>query len=161
MGAGKTTLAEILSARTEKPVISTDALIVEQQGKPITAIFSEDGEPFFRACERKVVQEVSQKDGVIIDCGGGIVLNPENLADLRQRGVIFYLSATADVIYARIKDQQHRPLLNTPHPRDKIDELLEKRLAFYEQADHIIDTNDNDWKRMAEEMMDVMRMQTP
>ncbi|HQP11657.1 MAG TPA: shikimate kinase [Candidatus Omnitrophota bacterium] len=156
MGAGKSLLSQRLSVRLHRPVLSTDDLIVKREGRPITEIFARFGEPYLRAVEKGVVSDIAGKDGIIIDCGGGVVLDPENLAFLKQKGIVFYLSATPEKIYQRIKDQTHRPLLNVPDPLVRLEELLAKRQTFYEQADYIIDTNDNDWQRVAEEIEMIM-----
>ncbi len=157
MGAGKSLVSQHLSDKLKRQVVSTDELIVKTEGRPITEIFAQSGEPYFRALEKKIIQEVAAKEGVIIDCGGGVVLDPENLAFLKQKGIVFYLSATHEKIYQRIKDQTHRPLLNVPDPLARLEELLAKRQAFYEQADYIIDTNDNDWQRVCEEIEMIIR----
>ncbi|MFA5260733.1 MAG: shikimate kinase [Candidatus Omnitrophota bacterium] len=157
MGAGKSSVSQHLSVKLKRQVVSTDDFIVKREGRPITEIFAQSGETYFRAVEKKIVSEIAAKEGVIIDCGGGVVLDPENLASLKQRGIVFYLFATHEKIYQRIKDQTHRPLLNVPDPVARLEELLTKRQAFYEQADYIIDTNDNDWQRVCEEIEMIMR----
>lgn len=157
MGAGKTTVARMLAARLKRPMYSTDEAIVEKDGRPITDIFKIEGEPFFRRLERAAVRKIAEKENIIVDCGGGVVLDPENLNDLKNKGVVFFLAASPDKIYERIKKQKHRPLLNTTNPLAKIEELLEKRQAFYDQADHMINTNDNDWQRICEEIEAIMK----
>ena len=160
MGAGKTLLSKHLSARLQREVVSTDDLIEKMEGKPITEIFREQGESYFRECEKKVVADIAQKEGVIVDCGGGIVLAAENIANLKKNGIVFYLSASPAVIYERIKDQTHRPLLQVEDPKAKIEELLEKRESFYNQADYVIDTNRDDWNQIAQEIVDIMAKET-
>lgn len=141
MGVGKSLAAKHLAAKLQRPVISTDDLIVKKEGKSISAIFQEKGEPYFRELETKAVESIADQQNVIIDCGGGIALNPQNMELLKKNGIIFYLSATADEIYKNVKDQKHRPLLNTPDPKGQIEALLEKRRPNYEKADHLIDAN--------------------
>ena len=159
MGAGKSLVSRHLSDRLKREVVATDDVIVEREGRPITDIFAQSGEPYFRAAEKQVVREVAARAGIVVDCGGGVVLDPENLALLKQNGIVFYLSATHEKIYQRIKDQTHRPLLNVPNPLARLEELLAKRQAFYEQADYMIDTNDNDWERVCEEIEMIMKEQ--
>ena len=105
MGAGKTTIAQALSHKMQRQVISTDALIIEKEGREINDIFQKDGEAYFRKVEKDVVKEISGYGGVIVDCGGGIVLDSENISRLKQNGIIFYLSATPETIYKRVKNQ--------------------------------------------------------
>ncbi len=157
MGAGKSVVAWELSSRTGRRVISTDRFIEERQKRPITDIFNQSGEEHFRTLEEEAVNEISKQSDVIIDCGGGIVLNPQNIAHLRTNGIIFYLKATADVIYHRIKNEAHRPLLNMDNPKDKIRELLEKRETFYSQADYTIDANDPSIEPVCREILKIMK----
>lgn len=141
MGVGKSLVAKHLAGKLERPIVATDELIVEQEGKSIAQIFQEKGESYFRQLEAKVVTSIAERQNVIVDCGGGIALNARNMELLKKNGIVFYLCASADEIYKNVKDQQHRPLLNTPDPKNQITELLNKRRPFYEEADHVIDAN--------------------
>ena len=86
-------------------------------------------------------KEAAKKENVILDCGGGVVLDSENMTILKNTGVVIYLQASVDVIYERIKDDKNRPLLNVANPEEKISELLNKRKVFYEKANYIINTD--------------------
>lgn len=141
MGAGKSMVARELSSRTKRKMISTDQLIEQKEKRSIKDIFSQSGEAYFRQLEKDAVREVSGMEGVIIDCGGGVVLAAENLASLKKKGVVFYLKATPEVILSRVKNAAHRPLLKGLNPEATIRELLEKREPLYTQADHTIDCN--------------------
>ena len=66
----------------------------------------------------------------------------ENLQLLKANGIVFYLQATPEVIYQRVKDESHRPLLKGPDPLGAIKQLYQQRLPLYEKADYIIDAND-------------------
>ena len=105
-------------------------------------IFKNHGEPYFRHLESEVIKEVSTRRGIIIDCGGGVVCVTENLKILKRNGIVFYLAATPEVIYQRIKHEKHRPLLEVPDPLGCIKELYNQRLPLYNQADFTIDAND-------------------
>ena len=142
MGSGKSMIARELGIRLKAQVVATDALIEDREGKPIQEIFKSKGEAYFRDLETEIIKEVSLRRGIIIDCGGGVVLRKENLKLLKTNGIVFYLQATPEVIYQRIKNEGHRPLLKVPDPLGRIKELLQQRLPLYNQADHIIDAND-------------------
>ena len=73
--------------------MDTDVLIEERAGRPIPRIFAEDGEAAFRRLEAEVVAAVGNAQGSVIATGGGVVLNPENMAHLRRGGVIVALRA--------------------------------------------------------------------
>ena len=141
MGSGKSMIARELGKRLKRGVISTDDLAEAKEGQSIHEIFKFKGEAYFRTLERDIIKEVSLRQGVIIDCGGGAVLCQENLSHLKNNGIVFYLQATPEVIYERIKNEGHRPLLKVPDPLGCIKELYHQRLPLYNQADFTIDAN--------------------
>ena len=140
MGAGKSVTAKCLAAAREAPLYSTDSLVEEKAGHPISEIFLREGEGAFRRLENEVVLDLAKKQGAVIDCGGGVVLNPENMKALRKNGIIIYLSATPEIVWERIKNQKHRPLLDVKDPLTEIRRLLHQRDPLYRQADHVVDT---------------------
>ena len=142
MGSGKSMIARELAKRLKVDVLATDDLIEAKEGESINAIFRSKGETYFRNAESKIIKEISQRRGIIIDCGGGVVLRKENLQELKTNGIVFYLQATPEVIYQRIKNEGHRPLLKVPDPLGFITKLHNQRLPLYNQADHVIDAND-------------------
>jgi len=142
MGSGKSLIACELGRRLNVEVISTDALIEARRGEKIHEIFKSQGEAFFRDLEAETIKEISQRRGIVIDCGGGVVLRKENLQHLKTNGIVFYLQATPEVIYERIKKEGHRPLLTVPDPLGFMKQLYQQRLPLYNQADFMIDAND-------------------
>ena len=156
MGAGKSSVGQKLARLLHKELFSTDKLIEEKEGQTVAGIFEKCGEAHFRKLEREVVRDVSRKKNVIIDCGGGIVLDPENLSDLKKTGILIHLSVSPEVIYTRVKVQKHRPLLKVPDPKSKIKELLTVRLPLYEQADHTVDVNDKTIEEICQEIIAIV-----
>lgn len=147
MGTGKTALGKILAKKLKMGFIDTDSLIEEKKGKSVAGIFSENGERYFRKLERDVVRVVSRKNNVVVSTGGGVVLSPENMKQLRRNGVIICLKSKPEVILERIKRQKGiRPLLNKPDPLKEIKSILKERAPYYKQADFVIDTSDFDVK---------------
>jgi shikimate kinase len=142
MGSGKSMIARELGIRLKAQVVATDALIEAREGKTIHEVFKSKGEAYFRDVESEIIKELSLRRGIIIDCGGGAVLCRENLKLLKTNGIVFYLQATPEVIYQRIKDEGHRPLLKVPDPLGRVKELYQQRLPLYNQADYTIDAND-------------------
>ncbi|UCB57803.1 MAG: shikimate kinase [Candidatus Omnitrophota bacterium] len=140
MGTGKTAIGKLLAKKLEMKYISTDELIEHKERRSINDIFKKSGEPYFRRVEKEVVKKVAELDKFIIDAGGGVVLDKENIQNLKRNGKIICLAATSDVILERTKRYYHRPLLNTKNPKEKIEELLKNRAPFYAQADVTIDT---------------------
>src|SRR3989338_6200720 len=142
MGAGKSLISKKLAQKLNFPVFSTDKLIEEKEGRSISNIFQSSTETYFRKVEKEIVLKVSEQENVIIDCGGGVVLDADNIANLKRNGSIFYLFTPPETIYERVKHKTTRPLLNSENPGEKIKELLKQRQPFYAQADHTIDTRD-------------------
>jgi shikimate kinase len=140
MGTGNTTVGKLLSGKTGMPLVDMDALIVERAGKTINEIFAEDGEPHFRALEREIARELSTKEGLIISTGGGIVLNPDNIADFEKSGLVVCLLADAESVLERVRHDTSRPLL-AGDKEAQIIQLLETRKPLYEAITHRIDTS--------------------
>jgi shikimate kinase len=141
MGTGKTTVGKILARRLGYRFIDSDDEIEKEQGIAISHIFSEMGEPYFRALEKDMLRRLSAETGLIISTGGGAVIDPENVETLKRHGHLVCLTASPDVILERVEKHTHRPLLQVPDPRAKIKELLELRGPFYARADITIDTS--------------------
>lgn len=140
MGTGKTDVAKKLAKKQVMKYISTDEIIEDKERRSIYDIFKKNREPYFRRIEREVIKNVAQLDKFVIDAGGGVVLDEENIQNLKKNGKIICLAATADVILERTKRYRHRPLLRVADPKTKIEELLKARATFYAKADVTIDT---------------------
>ena len=152
MGSGKTTVSKLLAQHLGYQLVSTDALIVEREKTSIAQIFSVKGEQYFRDLEKNVVEQLSRREGLVIDCGGGIVLQQANIDRLRSSGIIVYLKATVDVLHERTKHSRERPLLNVEDPKLKIEELLAQRECLYQKADMTVDTSHKTAAEVVEEI---------
>ncbi len=142
MGSGKSMIAKDLSERLKIKLYSTDALIEKKAKKKIRQIVADKGWEYFRKVEHAVVKRVASKKGVVIDCGGGIVVNPENLKLLRKHGMIIFLKASPAVIYKRIKNDPNRPLVHeASNPMGVIKMLYKQRYPLYSQADITINAS--------------------
>jgi len=156
MGTGKTAVAKKLARKLGAKFVSTDDIIEAREKRPITDIFAKDGEPYFRKVEKDVVREVSTMKNVVIAAGGGVVLDSENMRNLKATGVVVCLDATPEEILKRTEMVSHRPLLNVPSPIEKIKELLEKRKPFYAKADHAVDTTGKKIDEVLKEIIDIL-----
>ena len=113
MATGKSSVAHLLAKRLNKRVVSTDSLIEKKSKKTIPQIFKQDGEIRFRELEIQVVKKVSEMKNVIVDCGGGVVLNKINIDRLKKNGIIILLTAKPEEILKREnKEKGARPLLS-------------------------------------------------
>ncbi len=138
MGSGKTTIGKKLSAFLGSRFIDLDQTLVEKTGVSIAHIFEVEGEEGFRARESRLLQEVSTEyPDSVISTGGGIVLRQENIDIMRQNGLVIFLDVPEKVLWHRLKDCQHRPLLRVNKPRQKLQEIKSERTPMYEAAAHI------------------------
>ncbi len=157
MGTGKTKVAKILSARLNMKYVSTDRLVEEKEGISIREIFSKKGEGHFRKAENGAIKDAALMENVVIDAGGGVVVDPENLKNLKKKGMVVCLWADPGIILERTKKYTHRPLLNVRDPLGKIKELLKSRRPFYERADCHIDTSAMSAEEAADEIEGVIK----
>jgi shikimate kinase len=131
MGCGKTTVGQLVAEKLGWPFVDTDSLVVEAAGRSIPEIFETDGEADFRRRESEVLESLAAGGPRVIATGGGIVTQPANAAILRGLGFVVWLSASEQAIYERVSRNRHRPLLQTPNPRETIRQLLEQRRPLY------------------------------
>ena len=143
MATGKSSVAHLLAKRLNKRVVSTDSLIEKKSKKTIPQIFKQDGEIRFRELEIQVVKKVSEMKNIIVDCGGGVVLNKINIDRLKKNGIIILLTARPEEILKREnKEKGARPLLSKKEKLKVIKELLNFRKPFYEgSCDYKINTS--------------------
>jgi len=140
MGTGKSCVGQLVAHELGFDFVDTDSVIEERLGVSISDVFAKFGEPVFRKFESDLVKELESKERLVISTGGGLAVNPENLESLKKHSLVVCLWATPEVILERIRQQNNRPLLKTPDPLAKIQELLAAREPFYRKADVLIQT---------------------
>ena len=140
MGTGKTSVGRRLASQLRMRYVDTDDIIEQDNGRRISNIFEEDGEPTFRDLESEAVRKASKLYNHVIATGGGVVLRETNMEALKQSGIIFCLTATPEEIYRRVRHQTHRPLLQTADALAKIRSMLKERHAYYAEADYMVRT---------------------
>lgn len=152
MGSGKSTVGRELHARLGYELVDMDTVIEQREGRPITRIFEENGEEYFRDRETALLEELNDGSGVrrIISTGGGVVGREANRDLLRHMGYVVWLHAPVEVIYERTSRNRERPLLQTENPIAKIEALMEKRKPWYEETAHLkVDTTGLDGGELA------------
>ncbi|HEV2329106.1 MAG TPA: shikimate kinase [Verrucomicrobiae bacterium] len=160
MGTGKTSVGRLVAEQLQFDYLDTDEMIQSATGKTIAEIFSVNGEPSFRALEEKTVQELAGKSRTVISAGGGLPVNPANLASLKSHALVVCLWASPAKIWERVKSQTHRPLLHDPDPQKKICELLAARAPFYKQADILLNTESRSLREVAQQVIHQFRLQS-
>lgn len=144
MGTGKTTIGHALAISLNREFLDTDSLIEERVGKPITCIFSEDGEAAFRELEAEVVKSVYRNRPAVISLGGGALLNPSSSALVKDNSVVVLLRCSVETIISRTSSNKLRPLLNVgaEDVEQRVTTLLAERDVMYTAAMDIeIDTS--------------------
>lgn len=143
MGTGKSTVGRDLSRKLNLGYIDTDTMIQERKGMIIKEIFDRYGEGFFREIEKEVISEVSKMKNKIILCGGGVVLNPINIENLRSNGRLILLKAQPETILKRIDEDDTRPVLRGYFSIEGVKALMQERNHLYNKAaDIVIETDD-------------------
>ena len=142
-GTGKSAIARKLGSLLAMQVTSLDQEIVQVAGMPIPDIVAAHGWNHFRDLEEAVCREFGAKDGIILDCGGGVVEREANFASLRAGGKVFWLRATPTTIVGRIGGDSARPsLTGTKSFTEEVEEVLGRRTPLYERLAHAaIDTD--------------------
>ncbi len=161
MASGKTFSSRELARRLGRERVSTDEMIEQREKMLIADIFATKGESYFRQVEKEVVRDVSSRNNLVIDCGGGVAVNEENFNMLKKSGVSFYLYASPESVYRRTKGKSDRPLLNVPDPLGKIRELLANRDPHYRQADFIVDSNEDNIGKVVDEIFKLLSKDGP
>ena len=157
MGSGKTVVGKIISERLNLKFVDVDRLIEEEQGRTIPEIFSTFSEDYFRKLEKEMVARVAKDGNQVIATGGGVVLNPENMANLRKNGVIIWLSVSAEAAWKRTEQDGTRPLLQVNYPEKTIEELLSFRKALYARADFKVETSNLSVEQVVKEILSFLK----
>jgi shikimate kinase len=158
MGTGKSSVGRIVAEQLRFAFLDTDTVIEARAGKPIAEIFAAEGEPAFRELEQRIVKELALRDRTVISTGGGLIVNPENLANLKQHALVVCLWASPETIWARVKSQTHRPLLAEADPLEAIKRLLRERAPHYKQADVLLSTELRSPREVAQQVLHQFRV---
>ena len=153
MGSGKTSIGRQLARSLNKDFVDSDREIEVLTGATIALIFDVEGEAGFRRRERRMIDELTRRDNVVLATGGGAVLDADNRADLRERGTVVYLSAPLNRLYDRVRLDKSRPLLDDEDPRARLDAIITERAPLYEETAHIImETNTASIRQVVKEL---------
>ena len=144
--SGKTTVGKLLARELKREFLDTDRLIEEKTDLPIHLYVSRKGWRDFRAVEKEVVSHVASGDDLVIATGGGVVIDRENVRNLKKNGWVVWLDTGVPVIRERMKKAkksgEFRPTLSGADPLKEIDRILHERTPVYESTnDYRVDTD--------------------
>lgn len=148
-GTGKTTVGTALADMLGRELFDTDEMIIARDGRPIPEIFADEGEEYFRDLESAAASELSQKTGVIISGGGGIITREENYYALAENSFIVFLNRDLTLLPI-----EGRPLSQS----QPLERLYQARLPLYRSwCDAEVDMNGLTPEETAEKIMEVFR----
>ena len=157
MGAGKTAVGKAVAAQLGVDFLDSDAEIEKAANMTIPEIFERDGEPFFREKESQVINRLLDSAPCVLSTGGGAFLAPRNREAMSSKGVSVWLDAEIDVLWARVKNKDTRPLLRTENPYETLKSIYTARVPIYRLADvTVVSEYDVSIEDMAQRVVDAL-----
>ncbi len=157
MGAGKSAVGRQLARLLHLDFVDSDDEIESRTGVDIPFIFEKEGEEGFRKREAAVIDDLSQREGVVLATGGGAVVKAENRSRLGARGYVVYLYTTVAQQLERTQRGRERPLLDNADPRKVLEEFMEIRDPLYREiADLVIETDGRRVKAVAKQIHEAL-----
>lgn len=139
-GSGKSTSGKMLAEKMKYPFLDLDELIETKESRSISSIFEQDGEAYFRQVESDVLKStVRDNEKMVLSTGGGTPCFLDNTYFMKKKGKVVFLDIPIDILIERLKNEKHRPLLQTEKElRDTLNELYNKRIEVYNEADSVV-----------------------
>ncbi len=140
MGAGKSTVGQLLAARTGRPFLDTDESVEATAGRTVREVFEAEGEAAFREREADALARAADVPGAVVAVGGGAVVSGANRRLMREAGEVVWLTGSPAVLAARLSGDSSRPLLDGGDPGGGLEALLTARREAYSDCDRRVDT---------------------
>jgi shikimate kinase len=154
MGDCKSTIGMHLADELHLEFFDSDQEIEKRSGADIAWIFDLEGEEGFRLREENIINDLTDKQGIVLATGGGSVVSKNVRNRLSARGIVVYLQTTIDKQVARTQRDKRRPLLQKDDPETVLRNLAEERNPLYEDAaDYIVDTDDQSARAVANQII--------
>ena len=158
MGSGKSTIGKAVAGALGLPFRDTDSIIEEREEMPVSQIFIDKGEDYFRTVEKKVLRDELLNDGSILALGGGAPISVDAQSALKVSSApVIYLDISLSSVAPRIGFDRDRPLL-LHNPRGQWQTLMEVRRPIYESiANVVIDVNGKSQRQIVEEALGALK----
>ena len=157
MGAGKSAVDRQLARLLHLEFFDSDDEIETRTGVDISFIFEKEGEEGFRRREARVIDELSQKQGIVLATGGGAVVDAASRSHLGARGFVVYLHASVDQQLVRTNRGRERPLLVSGDRQAVLERLMAERDPLYREiADLVVETDGRRVRTVAKEIQDAL-----
>lgn len=133
-GSGKTAVGETLAQFLDFRFVDVDAELEKSEQAKISKIVEEKGWEHFRDLETQYTKQFAAEKDVVISTGGGVVLRPENVANLKKNGVVILLHSPIEFLARRVAKNSNRPSLTGENPVDELARVWAEREKFYRAA---------------------------
>lgn len=154
-GAGKTTVGIAMSYKLQMAFVDMDDYIEKKSGMSVSYIFEKYGEAYFRELEKETAEHLSEKyTNTIISTGGGAVLNPENMQNLKKTGIVVYLNRSVESILSTLNANK-RPLLKS-NPQ-KLYDMYKVRHPLYLKYADICIANSGSFDETVDNIVDAIK----
>lgn len=155
MGAGKSTIGRHLADELHLEFFDSDQEIERRTGADISWVFDLEGEEGFRTREENVIEDLTEKQGIVLATGGGSIISKKNRNRLSARGIVVYLQTTIEKQVARTQRDKRRPLLQNAEPEQVLRNLASERDPMYEEvADYVVQTDDQSARAVANQIIE-------
>ena len=156
MGAGKSTIGQLLSKKTGLSFIDLDDEIVKIEGLSLNKVFTLKGEKYFREIEAKTLKTVKSS---ICSCGGGIILNQNNVDFIKDHGISIFLNAEIKELSKRLVNSKDRPILKNKIKIVELEKIWRQRKKIYiKSADLILETEDKSKELLIHEIKILLQL---
>ncbi|MDD2620444.1 MAG: shikimate kinase [Syntrophomonadaceae bacterium] len=158
MGTGKSSVGLKLSEKLKMKFVDMDREIEKVTGMSVSSLFRKFGEIRFRSEERLMAQKLSKQSNLVIATGGGVVLEDENIQQLRENGIMIWLQASPEDILARVNRKKGtRPLLKRDLKIEDIEDMLRAREHLYSCTNYRINTSNKDIYTIVNEIHKIIK----
>lgn len=156
-GSGKSSIGEKLSLMLDRTFVDTDKKVLEVWGRTPEEIILEEGEGKLREREHEVLLKLIGKDGLIVSTGGGLPIFGDNMALMKENGIVIYIRQEPKALWKRLEKQRRRPLSDT---LVKTEELYGRRRDIYEEA-HIVFEAEEDFRKNLQGIIKQVKKEFP
>jgi shikimate kinase len=136
-GTGKSTIGKRLAADLKWEYLSTDEQIEKIECKTIDLIVKKKGWEYFRKLEADVIEKLPPLPNMVIDAGGGVVEDKNNIKRLSISSIIVWIDAQVEDIIKRLQQSKNRPLLNRNNLIKDIKYNYKKRRPIYKRYSNL------------------------
>ena len=163
MGSGKTSVGKRLAKKLNLPFVDGDQEVEKAAGLSLVDVLKCFGEKEFRAGEERVMKRLLQGSPCVLASGGGSFVAEQTRALAKQHALTVWLKAYIDILYHRTAGRKHRPFLigSDNHLKDKLEKYIHDEYPYYQEADIIVETREEQVDMTVERVVEAIRRFNP